>query len=83
MALKFQRIDHNCNDYTIYKAGGYFSCEHCGEEYFFTELGLKAKDLEQYYEYWNNPKDVNYENDKDMMEWLKKCESITKKEIKN
>ena len=67
-------MTHNCNDFTIYLAGGWFQCDKCGKEYFFTDLGLKAKDLEQYYEFWDNPKDVNYENDKEMMEWLREKE---------
>lgn len=67
-------MTHNCNDHTIYGAAGFFTCEECGKEFFFTDLGLKAKDLEQYYEFWNNPEDPNYENDKEMMEYLRKKE---------
>jgi len=64
-----------CGAYLVNSAGGYFECDECGDQFFFTKLGLTAEDMKQWYEYWNKPRNWNHEHDKEMIEFFKECEA--------
>ncbi len=76
------RPTHDCRDFTIYHVAGEIICEHESHdsefdsgEYFFTDFGMKAKDLaDEYYADWDDPTAENYEDDKDMKEFFDKCQ---------
>lgn len=73
---------HDCRDFTIYHVAGEIICEHPDHnsdfdngEYFFTDFGMKAKDLaDEYYSDWDDPTAKYYEEDKDMKEFFDKCQ---------
>ena len=64
-----------CGAYLVNSAGGYFECDECGDQFFFTKLGLTAEDMKQWYEYWNKPRNWNHEHDKEMIEFFKECDA--------
>ena len=78
------RKNHSCKPYIIYNVAGEFMCDECGKTFDFIELGLKAKDLQQYYDAFDNPKDSNYEHDLGMMNHFKdrEIEALTKENKK-
>lgn len=80
MKAKTIRKNHTHKPYIIYNAGGYFICDECGEEIYYTDLGLTWKDLIPYYEFYNDPTNSNYEDDKEAIEFFKEREMENPKE---
>lgn len=38
-------MNHKCINFWINVAGGIVYCDFCGKEYFFTDLGITAKEI--------------------------------------
>lgn len=38
-------MNHACRKHFVYEAGGEGHCEICEKEYFFTELGISAREI--------------------------------------
>ena len=38
-------MNHKCKNWWVNHAGGMVICDICGKDYFFTELGITAKEI--------------------------------------
>jgi hypothetical protein len=68
-----------CKDNWINIAGGEVSCEKCGDETFFTDLGITAAEIISAGGYDEPQKDGTIpDHDLEMIEFFKKCEKEKK-----
>jgi hypothetical protein len=72
-------MNHKCKNWWYNIAGGQVCCDICGEEYFFTELGITAKEITHAGGYDTIDDDGIPEHDLDMIQFFIKAE----KEVKN
>ena len=72
---KMTNINPCCKDNWVNMAGGMVACEECGNEYFFTELGISADEIISSGGYDEPDKDGAVpEHDQEMIRFFKKSE---------
>ncbi len=71
-------MNHNCKNWWVNLAGGQVYCDMCGEEYFFTDLGIKAKEIIHSGEYDLIDENGIPEHDLEMIQFFKEQEEEKK-----
>lgn len=67
-------MNHKCKNHWINLAGGLVSCDLCGKEYFFTELGITAKEIIHAGGYDTIESDGIPQHDMEMIQYFHKME---------